>query len=471
MFQKLIEWADRQVKQIFGNGPLQRIVKNSSYMMSSATITAGLGFIQTIVITRTLGPIGVGVWGVIKNFPTLFNRITSIRINEMVVKYISDFQENGEIEKAKATFRLSALMEGIGVSIAFILLVISARVSTNVFVEDQSLIALNLTMNDIRNLLILYGVHLLFNIFYNSSRGLIQVFNKFRDEAVLTVVQGVMTFVFIMIAFLLHGGLVGFVIAYLMSKAVLGFGIMAIGMMAARNVWGKGWLFGTLEPIHAELKEMLSFTFSTFFSSKITLIAKDSEIYWVSALLGNEVGGYYTTALSLISYTQILMNPLAGTTYPELSKEVAKENWQEVKTILKRSTRIVGYYVGIGMIGALIFGRLGIRLMYDVEFLPAYPIVLILLLGYFFMNLFYWNRVALLALKRPIYPTVINFIAMLVKVMLLVNFVPPLGELFMAAVLSGYIIITTLMAVIRVYSDLNEKIKTKKRFLEGSLVE
>ena len=469
MFQKLIEWADQQVKRIFGSGPLQRIVKNSSYMMSSATLTAGLGFIQSIVIARTLGPVGLGVWGVIRNYPILFNRITSIRINEMVVKYISNFQESDEIEKAKATFRLSALMEGAGVLIAFLLLTITARISTGIFVEAESLEFLNLGMNDVRNLLVLYGVHLLFNIFYNSSRGLIQVFNKFRDEAILTVAQGVMTFVFIMIAFLLKGGLVGFVIAYLMSKAVLGFGVMWIGMNAAREAWGKGWLFGSLSAIQDEFKEMISFTFSTFFSAKITLIAKDSEIYWVSALLGNEIGGFYSFALNIIGYSQILMNPLAGTTYPELSKEVAKENWKEVKDILKKSTRIVGIYVGAGFAGALLLGRWGIRTFYEPEFLPAYPIILILLLGYFTMNLFFWNRVALLALNRPVYPTIVNFVGMLTKVILLIQFVPPLGETFIAAVLAGYIIFTTVLAVIRVYSDLNEKIKTQERFLEGSL--
>ena len=471
MFQKLIEWADRQVKRIFGSGPLQRIVKNSSYMMSSATITAALGFVQTIVITRTLGPVGYGVWGLIKDFPRTFNRLTSIRINEMVVKYISDFQEDGEIEKAKATFRLSALLEGVGVLVAFILLTISARVSTSVFVEESSLEFLGLTLNQVRNLFILYGVHLLFNIFYNSARGLIQVFNKFRDEAVLTVVQGVMTFVFIMIAFLLKGGLVGFVIAYLCSKAVLGFGITVIGVNAATQAWGRGWIFGSLDAIREDIREMLSFTFSTFFSAKITLIAKDSEIYWVNFLLGNEIGGYYSFAMNIVAYTQILMNPLAGTTYPELSKEVAKENWKEVKEILKRGTRIVAIYVGAGSAVALLLGRWGIRTFYDVEYLPAYPIILILLLGYFTMNLFFWNRVALLALNRPVYPTVMNFIGMVAKVLLLIQFVPPLGETFIAAVLAGYIIFTTLMAVLRVYTDLNERIDKQEHYLEGSLAE
>jgi hypothetical protein len=81
----------------------------------------------------------------------------------------------------------------------------------------------------------------------------------------------------------------------------------------------------------------------------------------------------------------------------------------------------------------------------------------ILLLGFTVVNILYWNRVALLALARPIFPTVVNFTGMILKVAAIFLLVPYYGYLTFAALLSGYYLFTVGIAGLRVFVDVRAR--------------
>ena len=79
-------------------------------------------------------------------------------------------------------------------------------------------------------------------------------------------------------------------------------------------------------------------------------------------------------------------------------------------------------------------------------------------MGFTVDNIFFWNRVTLLALNRPAYPTAVNFVGMLFKVIGIFLLVPQFGTLGFAALLSGYYLFTVGLAALRVDLDLNQKL-------------
>jgi O-antigen/teichoic acid export membrane protein len=80
--------------------------------------------------------------------------------------------------------------------------------------------------------------------------------------------------------------------------------------------------------------------------------------------------------------------------------------------------------------------------LYGPEVAPAYPALLILLLGYGFASIFQWNRPLLLALDKPAYPVLVYFVVGLFELALIFWLVPRLGYLSLAAILSGYFVIS-----------------------------
>jgi O-antigen/teichoic acid export membrane protein len=84
-----------------------------------------------------------------------------------------------------------------------------------------------------------------------------------------------------------------------------------------------------------------------------------------------------------------------------------------------------------------------IRIVYPAEFLPSYPVLLVLLVGAAAVNIFYWNRSLLLLLGMAHYPNWVHGIAGAFKIAGSIVWVPVGGAMAMAGLLSGYFAVTT----------------------------
>jgi O-antigen/teichoic acid export membrane protein len=263
----------------------------------------------------------------------------------------------------------------------------------------------------------------------------------------------------ITIAFIANWGLVSIVIAYMSGKVVGSVAVTVAALLQVRKSWGSRWWQVPLGVLVGQRRSLLTFAFSTNISSTISLVAKDSEVLWVSAFLGTTQAGYYKTALALTNLLQLPVSPLPKATFPELSREIARKQWDNVRYVLKQGSRLSATYSVPVTLILILFGQPLIRLTYGAAFLPTYPALVVLLFGYTFVNIFYWNRVALLSLARPVFPTLVNFIGMLLKIAMIFLLVPIYGYMAFAVLLSGYYIFTVGIAAVRVLLDLGTHTK------------
>jgi len=73
------------------------------------------------------------------------------------------------------------------------------------------------------------------------------------------------------------------------------------------------------------------------------------------------------------------------------------------------------------------------------EFLPAFPALVLLLVGYGTANVLFWNRSLLLAFNQPGYPLRVMLWCGLIKVLLSFWVIPTFGFSGEAALLSAYL--------------------------------
>jgi O-antigen/teichoic acid export membrane protein len=430
-------------KQFLSNELIRRILKNSGYLFSATGISASMGMFQSILAGRLLGPANFGILGAITTFTSVVNRFASFRMNELVVRYVGHYQENNNPQKAAAVFKAAGLLEIAGSVLAFFLIWYLAPVGAQYFAHDPELVVW----------FQIYGTIVLANLIYESANGLLQIFDKFRVIAVVTAGQSVVTLFFIVIAYLNKSGLIVVVLAYMSGKIIGAFALSGAALWQAGRIWGAGWWRAPLSQLVPERRSLLTFAFSTNLSSSVSLVAKDSEVLWVSAFLGTTQAGYYKTALALTNLLQLPLSPLPKATFPELAREIARKNWENVRYILRQGSRLAAAYSIPTTLALILFGRWIVALLYGSEYLPAYPAFVILLLGFTIVNILYWNRVALLALARPVFPTVINFIGMIFKVAAIFLLVPHYGYLTFAVLLSSYYLFTVGIASLRVIVD------------------
>jgi len=433
--------------RIFGNELIQRIVRNSGYLFSATGIAASMSMVQSILAGRLLGPSTFGILGALTAFTSVVNRFASFRMNELVVRYVGHYEEQGDQERAAAVFKIAGGLEIGGSLVAFGLIWVLAPLGARFFAHEP----------DLADWFRVYGLIVLGNLMYESATGILQIYDRFRVMAIVTAVQSTITLSIIVIAFIAKWDLVAVVVAYMAGKV---FGSMAITLFALWQVnksWGTGWWRVPMGILADQRRSLLTFAFSTNISSTISLVAKDSEVLWVSAFLGTTQAGYYKTALALTNLLQLPVSPLPKATFPELSREIARQNWDNVRYVLRQGSRLAAAYSVPVTLLLILFGQPLISLTYGAEYLPTYPALVLLLIGYTFVNIFYWNRVALLSLARPVFPTIVNLVGMLIKVSLIFLLVPIYGYLAFAALLSGYYIFTVGIAAARVFLDLRAR--------------
>ena len=421
----------------FVHSPLvQRVLRNSGYILSANTASAALSFVQTLMAARLLGVAGYGVLGTITVFASNVNRLTSFRMGELVIRYVGKFSAEGDPRRAMAVFKAAGLTEMLSSVVAYALVVILSPLAARFLTKDPAA----------ASLFALYGLVLLANLMAESSTALLQYLNRFRLIAAFTVAQSLLTLLLIASAFAVRGGLESIVLAYLIGKAAWALAITLAAAVEAARVWGGRWWLTPLGVLRGHVRELAKFAVSTNASATINLITRDSDILWVGLLSSPVHVGYYKAARTFINVIFVPIDPLIGTTYRELAREAAAHQWENVRHLLRTGTLIASIWAVPACLGLTVLGPWFLS-WYGPEFGSAYPAMVLLLAGVLVVNMFYWTRILLHALGHATYPTRTYLIVGLLQVLGILLLVPKLGAPGMAMMWSGYSVVTSLILV------------------------
>lgn len=429
------------------NPILRKIARNFGYLFSSNIIASALSMLQGIFSVRLLGVIGFGILGTVTVFATTVNKLTSFRMGELVIKYVGQFHEAGNKQKAAATFKAAALVEFLASLLAFGLIWILAPWGARAFAKDASL----------ANAFIIYGLVILANMFSEASTGLLQIFDRFRSMAWVNILQSVITLGLIILAWWQDFGLLGILIAYLVGKVIHAMGLSYYAFDIAHKEWGKRWWAESIKILNPERKELFRFAISTNINNTLTLITRDSSILWVSYFSSPEQSGYFKLALALANYIQIPMAPMPQATFPELARAVARRKWDDFRYILKQGSRIAGAYSLTVALLLAVLGKPLIRILYTAELLPAYNGLMIMLIGIVFANTVYWARSGLLSFGLADYATKVNVLVTIISVAGYFLLLPAIGHLGAALVMTVGNVLGNSLVIGKTFSRLRQE--------------
>jgi O-antigen/teichoic acid export membrane protein len=416
---------------------LRRVVGNSSFLFASNAI----GAVLSIVTAGLLGVRDFGTLGIITSFVVNINRLLSFRMSDVVVKYMGEALARQEKDRAAAVVKTAGLVELVTSLAAFGILVLLAPLGAKYIAKDP------LTTS----LFILYGAIILANIATETATGFLRVTSHFRSLAIINLMQSVLVAVLIVVAAVRGGSLIEVMWAYLIGKVVLGIGPILTALYWLPRTLGAEWWKANLSHL-PPWKEFFRFAVSTNFSGTINIFARDSEVQWIGFFFGPAVAGYFKVALALIGLIIMPIDPFIATTYPEITRAYTMRQWERLRSLIMRVTLISFAWTGIVAVGLFLVGRqilfsnwvvFGHSLhIYETEYMPAYPILLVLLAGYGFANILFWNRSLLLAQGKADEALWISLIAMLAKVGLALLILPHAPYLVEAIILSGYFIVS-----------------------------
>ena len=417
---------------------LKKILGNSAYLFSSQAVSAVL----SILTANLLGVASFGELGVVISFVTNVNRLLSFRMSEFVVRYMGGSLADDHKEHAVAALKIAALTELTSSIIAYLVLLLLSRWGATNLAKDPTL----------QNLFIIYGLGILGNIMAETATGALQVMGHFKSQALLNLLQSLLTAGLFLGVFLRQGGIFEVMLVYLAGKMVLGIGPVLLALYWLPKSLGKNWWRIPMRGNLPEIKPMIRFAVNSNFSGTVTILARDSEVLWVGYFFDTTVAGYFKVALAVINLMVMPITPFISTTFPEITRNVAKKQWARLKQLLTRVTIVSGAWTGAVAVGLILLGRqilfspwtfFGRTIyIYKEAYAPAYGVLLVLLIGFGFANIVFWDRTLLLAFGKAELPLKVSFFTMLGKVSLAFLIVPVLGYLAEAALFSAYFVVT-----------------------------
>jgi O-antigen/teichoic acid export membrane protein len=436
---------------------IRRVVKNSSYLFGSNSLSAALAFVQGILVARLLNITELGLVTVIMTFAVNINRLLTFRMSEVVVKHMGAALTAGKKYEAAAVVKAAGLTEIAMSVLAFLVVLILAPWAAVRFGRDPQTAPL----------FILYGIMLLGNLVFETSTGVLQTTRRFNRQAGITLVHNGITFGVVGAAFLIHtqtGGLPSstlifyILMAYLLGKVYAGLSVAILALCELRDTLGPGWWRVSLN-ILPERRGMAFFALNTNLNGTINLFVRDNIPLYMSWLLGNAEVGYFRIAMMLLTPILLILDPFIWPTYVEITDSVAAEKWAETRRLLKRVSLIAAGVVGTLGGGLALAGWWLIPALFGADKTPAYPVLLILLPGYGLANILQWNRPLLLALGKPQVQVAASALAGAAEVALIFWLVPRYGYLMMAAILSGYFVLSIGFIAWRGLAEIKQRTK------------
>jgi O-antigen/teichoic acid export membrane protein len=417
---------------------IRRVLRNSGYLFSGNAASAVLNVAQGILVARLLGDAGLGLLTIIMDFASNTNRLLSFRMSEVVVKYM------GEALAQENKTRAAAIVKGIGLTeaatsvLAYLVLLMLAPWGAQLFADNATL----------AEVFRFYGLFLLANLVYETSIGVLQARDKFKQVAQFSFYQSIIVMVLIVAAFLLNWGLIGILTAYLIGKAITGVAVLRLALREMNQTFGNGWLLVPIDTVR-DWRSIFSFALNTNLNGTVNLFARDNIRLYLAIFLPDAQVGYFSLASRLINLMMLPIEPFIWPTYAEITKTIAQKQWQSTHKLLKQVSSIGGAWTLLAGGGLIVLGPWLIPFLYGRDLAPAYPCLLILLVGYGVANVMNWNRPLLLALGHPNYPLIVAAVTGAIEIILLFLFVPSGGYLIGAAIFSAYLAVSILVNIAR----------------------
>lgn len=441
---------------------LKRVVRNSTYLFASQAI----GAVLSIVTANLLGVASFGVLEVITRLVSNINRLLSFRMGEVVVKHMGEAVAQGDQQRAAAVVKAAGLAEGATSLLAYGALALITPWAARNLAHDPSLAPLFL----------IYGLSILGSITNETATGVLQVGNHFRSQAVINLVQSLLVAVLLGLAAVYRAGLWQVALIYLTGKIILGFSPIVLALYWLPRMLGRGWWKASLRLL-PERRSLGIFAINTNLSGTINVLARDSEGLWISYFFSTVEVGYFKVAMALINLIVMPITPFISTTFPEMTRTIALKQWRKLRNLLRRVTLIAAGWTGMVAAGLLVLGKpvlfsnwvlFGRTFhIYSPAYAPAYPALLILLVGYSIASIFFWNRTLLLGFGNAAYPLKAGLVTAVVKTALTIWLVPLYGYLMEALLLTLYF---TAWVGFTVRRGLAELSREEKLAPEGSAV-
>jgi O-antigen/teichoic acid export membrane protein len=314
-----------------------------------------------IVVGKELGPSGLGLYTMIFTIYILEMQIAGFGIDSAMIKYIAEYHENKpKIKEYISSGVIGAILNGSIVGL--LLYMLSGYISINFFHNPEMIPLLKIT-----------SFCLPFIAVQKTVLGFFVGLRKMKLYAIANISLNMFVMILSVILVLslkmeVRGAVIGFVVPTII-----------IGLLSLITV--KGYFTTNFSIIKKVLKDVSVFGFYATLSTSIGQLNTEINTLMIGHFMDKTTVGYFAVAALLIEGMKLIPNSVDTITFSHIASYYGSRNYEFLSQYIKEIMYKVFIISIAESLGLILFGQFIIETFFGNSFLPAYPPLLILLIG------------------------------------------------------------------------------------------
>jgi len=327
-----------------------RLIKNAGWLFSAEVVSKLLGYGVIVILSRTLGPEGLGQYSFIFYYVSLLGIFADFGVNYYLMR-----------EVARDKKKLNELLPDVlGFKIILAIFNFLVIVGITFFLPKPDWM---------KALIILVGAEAMLTwiswVFVNIT----YAHEVTKYEAIARAVERFWAFFVGGMVLYAYKSLSPFIIALLVGHTI---------REILRVKWGAQFVGELKIRFKPEIwKSLLKKSYPFWLIGLFTLIYYRTDMVMLSLLRGDYETGIYRAAYTLIEVSLFIPGIVVSTAMPSMAR-LWKEDRETLNVLFKKSFQMLVLLGVGGLTGYYIFARLGILIVFGQEFLPSVPILRIL---------------------------------------------------------------------------------------------
>ncbi|AEG49051.1 polysaccharide biosynthesis protein [Sphingobium chlorophenolicum L-1] len=343
-----------------------RILANTGWLLGGKGVGAVLSLAYLAIVTRTLGVADFGRFALVLSASGLIQTLVSFDSWQIVVRYGQPHLASGNGDALNRVLRFCILIDlgsavAGGLIAAFIILAFGPLMQLSAKMGWQAWIFCMVMMITIRS----------------SPMGVLRLFDRFDSGAFAETMIPVGRMIGAGLAWVLMPDVTGFLIAWGAAELLCAVSYWWLALRVGGERLGN-WRAGRAWDARAENPGIVSFLTATNLQTTLSSVGQQVAVLVVGLFVGPAGAGLYRLANQLANSLTKISGLLSRSIFVELSRTHANHGHEALGTLFRRTNRLA-LVAGAAIIALILtIGHPLLGLIAGREFLPAYPLLLLL---------------------------------------------------------------------------------------------
>ncbi|MBJ7445872.1 MAG: lipopolysaccharide biosynthesis protein [Sphingobium sp.] len=342
-----------------------RILANTGWLLGGKGVGAVLSLAYLAIVTRTLGVADFGRFALVLSAATVIKTITSFDSWQIVVRYGQTHLATGNADALNRVLRFCILIDLAsavvgGAIAAFIILAFGGLLELPPGMGWQAWIFCMVMMITIRS----------------SPTGILRLFDRFDSAALAETMIPVGRMIGAVAALWLMPTITGFLIAWGAAELLCAIAYWGLALREGRGRIGQ-WRAGRAMDARTENPGIIGFLTATNLQTSLSSMGQQVAVLVVGLFVGPVGAGLYRLANQLANSLTKISGLLSRSIFVELSRS-GSQGGEALGALFRRTNRLALVAGAVIIALILVIGHPLLGLIAGRDFLPAYPLLLLL---------------------------------------------------------------------------------------------